>query len=87
MLESTVADITARLRQGKISKRAGDLPRPCTSCPSGAGWDTWDTNVVWPEYQTGEGRADFALCHTPSKPSVFIEVKRAVIKLAAEVLA
>lgn len=22
------------------------------------GWDTWDTAVVWPEYQTGQGRAD-----------------------------
>ncbi|HEY2952309.1 MAG TPA: hypothetical protein VGK40_06995 [Verrucomicrobiae bacterium] len=40
------------------------------------GWDTWDTNVVWPEYQTGEGRADFALCHPPSKPAVFTEVKQ-----------
>jgi predicted type IV restriction endonuclease len=26
---------------------------------------------VWPEFQTGEGRADFALCHPPSKPAVF----------------
>jgi hypothetical protein len=40
------------------------------------GWDTWDTTVVWPEYQTGEGRADFALCHPPSKPTVFVEVKQ-----------
>ena len=33
-------------------------------------------NVVWPEYQTaGRGRADFALCHPPSKPRIFIEVK------------
>lgn len=40
------------------------------------GWDTWDTNVVWPEYQTGEGRADFALCHPPCKPAVFTEVKQ-----------
>jgi hypothetical protein len=31
--------------------------------------------LVWPEYQTGEGRADFALCHPPSKPAEFIEVK------------
>ena len=40
------------------------------------GWDTWDTAVVWPEYQTGQGRADFALCHPPSKPAIFIEVKQ-----------
>ena len=40
------------------------------------GWDTYDANVVWPEYQTaGGGRADFALCHPPSKPRIFIEVK------------
>jgi hypothetical protein len=40
------------------------------------GWDTWDTAVVWPEYQTGQGRADLALCHPPSKPAIFIEVKQ-----------
>lgn len=40
------------------------------------GWDTWDTATVWPEYQTGEGRADFALCHPPAKPAIFIEVKQ-----------
>ena len=41
-------------------------------------WDTWDTATVWPEYQTGEGRADFALCHPASKPAVFIEVKHLI---------
>jgi predicted type IV restriction endonuclease len=40
------------------------------------GWDTWDTATVWPEYQTGEGRADFALCHPASKPAILIEVKQ-----------
>lgn len=40
------------------------------------GWDTWDPAIVWPEYQTGEGRADFALCHPPGKPAVFVEVKQ-----------
>lgn len=40
------------------------------------GWESWDTTVVWPEYQTGEGRADFALCYPTSKPAVFTEVKQ-----------
>ena len=31
---------------------------------------------MWPEYQTGEGRADFVLCHPATKPGVFIEVKQ-----------
>ena len=34
------------------------------------------TLLVSPEYQTGEGRADFALCHPPIKPAIFIEVKQ-----------
>ena len=40
------------------------------------GWNTWDTTKVWPEFQTGEGRVDFALCHPESQPAVFVEVKQ-----------
>ena len=39
-------------------------------------WQVFDTKVVWPEYKTGEGRADFALCHPPAKPRVLVEVKQ-----------
>ena len=75
-LETTLADITSRLRQGKFPNEQAISQGIVLRVFQELGWDTWDTNVVWPEYQTGEGRADFALCHPPSKPAVFTEVKQ-----------
>lgn len=40
------------------------------------GWLTYDTQVIVPEYSVEGRRVDFALCHPPSKPLVFIEVKQ-----------
>jgi predicted type IV restriction endonuclease len=39
-------------------------------------WPAYDTSVVWPEYALRGRRVDFALCHPPGKPIVFIEVKK-----------
>lgn len=75
-LETTLSDITARLRQGKFPNEQAICQGIVLRVFQELGWDTWDTNVVWPEFQTGEGRADFALCHPPSKPAVFTEVKQ-----------
>jgi predicted type IV restriction endonuclease len=76
LLEATLADITSRLRQGKFPNEQAVSQGIVLRVFQELGWDTWDTNVVWPEYQTGEGRADFALCHPPSKPAIFTEVKQ-----------
>jgi hypothetical protein len=75
-LETTLSDITARLRQGKFPNEQAISQGVVLRVFQELGWDTWDTTVVWPEYQTGEGRADFALCHPSSKPAVFTEVKQ-----------
>jgi predicted type IV restriction endonuclease len=75
-LETTLSDITARLRQGKFPNEQAISQGIDLRVFQELGWDTWDTTVVWPEYQTGEGRADFALCHPSSKPAVFTEVKQ-----------
>jgi len=75
-LETTISNITARLRRGKFPNEQAISQGIVLRVFQELGWDTWDTNVVWPEYQTGEGRADFALCHPPSKPAVFTEVKQ-----------
>ena len=75
-LESTLSDITARLRQGKFPNEQSISQGIVLRVFQELGWDSWDTNVVWPEYQTGEGRADFALCHPASKPAIFTEVKQ-----------
>ena len=39
-------------------------------------WPTFDTQIVAPEYGVEGTRVDFALCHPPSKPRVFIEAKQ-----------
>ena len=75
-LNETLTDIATKLRQGRFPNEQAISQGIVLRILSDLQWDTWDTNVVWPEYQTGEGRADFALCCPPSKPVVFIEVKQ-----------
>ena len=65
-----------RLRQGRFPNEQAISQGIVLRVLQELGWDTWDTAVVWPEYQTGQGRADFSLCHPPSKPAIFIEVKQ-----------
>jgi predicted type IV restriction endonuclease len=74
-LESQLTDIVARLRQGRFQNEQAVSQAIVLPILRELGWDIFDTALVWPEYQTGEGRADFALCHPPSKPAEFIEVK------------
>ena len=40
------------------------------------GWDVSDPALVTPEYQAGNGRADYALLGSDGKPKAFIEAKR-----------
>ena len=74
-IEATLANITARLRENGFPNEQAISQGIVLRILRELGWDTYDTAVVWPEYQTGGGRADFALCHPPSKPAIFIEVK------------
>ena len=75
-LESTLTDVTNRLRQGRYPNEQAISQGIVLRLLQDLGWDTWDPAIVWPEYQTGEGRVDFALCVPPLKPAVFIEVKQ-----------
>ena len=74
-LDVTLADIVARLQQKGFPNEQAISQGVVLRVLRELGWDTYDTNVVWPEYQTREGRVDFALCHPSSKPVIFIEVK------------
>ena len=75
-LNTTLADITARLQQNRFPNEQAISQGIVLRVLRELGWDTYDANVVWPEYQTaGSSRADFALCHPPSKPRILIEVK------------
>ncbi|KAB2643203.1 MAG: hypothetical protein DVB26_00330, partial [Verrucomicrobia bacterium] len=75
-LAETIADITSRLQQGRFPNEQAISQGIVLRLLQELGWDVYDTNIIWPGFQTGEGRADFALCHPPSKPAVFIEVKQ-----------
>ena len=74
-LEPTIIDIVSRLRQGLFPNEQSISQGIVLRVLQQLGWESWDTTVVWPEYQTGEGRADFALCHPASKPTICLEVK------------
>jgi hypothetical protein len=39
-------------------------------------WPAYDTQVVCPEYSLQGRRVDYALCHPPSRPIAFVEVKQ-----------
>jgi predicted type IV restriction endonuclease len=75
-LEPTIDAITARLRQSKFPNEQAISQGIVLRTLQELGWNTWKTSSIWPEYKTGEGRVDFALCHPPGKPAVFIEVKQ-----------
>ena len=75
-LELTIADIDQKLREGRFPNEQSISQGIVLRILSDLGWDVYDTNIVWPEYSTGEGRVDFALCAPPAKPKCFVEVKQ-----------
>jgi predicted type IV restriction endonuclease len=75
-LEETLKDIVTRLRDNGFPNESAISQGIVLRLLQALDWPTWDTKTVWPEYQTGEGRADFALCHPSAKPVVVIEVKQ-----------
>lgn len=75
-LELTIADISRKLRDGRFPNEQSISQGIVLRILSDLGWDVYDTNVVWPEFSTGEGRVDFALCSPPANPKCFVEVKQ-----------
>ena len=55
-IEETVAEITHRLRQGRFSNEQAISQGIVLRLLQDLGWNTCDTSIVWPEFQTGEGR-------------------------------
>ena len=74
-LQSIIGEFTERLRQGRFPNEQS-ISLAILRVFLELGWDSWDHTCVWPEYQTGGGRADFALCSPASKPAVLVEVKQ-----------
>lgn len=71
-LDSIRSDLKRRVFTNEASISQGIVLRLLHTL----GWPRYNTQVVIPEYPVEEGRVDFALCHPPSKPLVFVEVKQ-----------
>ena len=75
-LKEHIDDIRNRLGQklfpNETAVRQGIVDRLLNAL----GWQTLDIQRVFPEYPIDGRRVDYALCHPPGKPIVFIEVKR-----------
>jgi len=75
-LEALLSETKTALREGRYPNEASIEQSIVLPCLEELGWDKRNPHILWPEYKTNEGRADFALCHPPKKPVVFIEVKQ-----------
>jgi predicted type IV restriction endonuclease len=67
--------IRSRLAQGAFPNEAAVSHGILVPLLQALDWDPAEPDQVMPEYSSGRGRVDFALCGSPARPSVFIEVK------------
>ena len=75
-IKHTIADIVQKLREGGFPNEQSISQGIVLRVLIDLGWNVYDTKSVWPEYSTGEGRVDFALCAPPGNPKSFVEVKQ-----------
>lgn len=76
-LKEHIDDICNKLKEGQFINEAtvsDDIVRRLLHDP--LGWPRYEPQIVYPQYSVEGGRVDFALCHPPSEPRVFIEVKK-----------
>lgn len=75
MLEEHIKDIRQGIKAGRYPNEASISQGIVLRLLQLLSWPTYDTQIVFPEYPLNGKRVDFALCHPPRKPVVFIEVK------------
>ena len=75
-LKEHIDDIRKGLEAGQYGNKAAVSQGIVLRLLGALTWPTYDTQIVIPEYGVEGTRVDFALCHPPSKPRVFIEAKQ-----------
>jgi hypothetical protein len=75
-MESAISDIRSGLKTGSFINEASISQGIVLRLLNALSWNTFDPSIVWPEYALKGRRVDFALCHPPRRPVVFIEVKQ-----------
>lgn len=75
MLRAHIKAIQEEIKAGVFSNQASVSQGIILRILQALSWPTFDIKVVFPEYPTNGRRVDFALCHPPGRPIIFIEVK------------
>lgn len=75
-LKDHILQIQENIRAGLFVNEASVSQGIVLRILQALGWPIFDSRIVSPEYGVEGRRVDFALCHPPNKPLVFIEVKQ-----------
>ena len=75
-LKEHIDDIRDNLKKGLYTNEAAVSNGIVRRLLDALDWPIYNPQVIIPEYSVEGRRVDFALCHPPSKPIVFIEVKQ-----------
>jgi predicted type IV restriction endonuclease len=75
-LREHILHIQENIRAGLFANEASVSQGIVLRVLQALGWPIFDSRVVSPEYGVEGRRVDFALCHPPDKPMIFIEVKQ-----------
>ena len=75
-LKEHIKDIRNRLEKGEFPNEAAVCDDIVRRIVHELGWPRYQSQIVYPQYPVEGGKVDFALCHPPSEPCVFIEVKQ-----------
>lgn len=83
-LEQEIESIRTGIRRGGYPNEASVSQGIVLRLLNALGWPTFDTQIVWPEYTLSGRRVDFCLCHPPTRPIAFVEVKQIGLSDGAE---
>lgn len=75
-LKQHIEEIRVLIQAGRFTNEASVSQGIVLRILGALGWQTWDTQIVSPEFSVGGRRVDYALCHPTNRPKVFIEVKQ-----------
>jgi len=75
-LRNHILDIRNDLTAGKFPNEASVSLGVVLRLLQALDWPIFNSEIVSQEYSVGGRRVDFALCHPPTKPLIFIEVKQ-----------
>ncbi|RKU24570.1 hypothetical protein C6497_17255 [Candidatus Poribacteria bacterium] len=75
-LKEHIDDIRNQLKEGAFPTEAAVSFGIVQRLLEPLGWPKFTPQVIIPEYGVEGQRVDFALCHPPGKPLVFVEVKK-----------